>query len=50
MRDQAERAAAGPRVLLRRLRELMADPLGPLVKVLPSIVLALAALAIYEER
>jgi len=29
---------------------LWADPLGPLVKVLPSIALALAALAIYEER
>lgn len=29
---------------------LWLDPLGPLVKVLPSIVLALAALAILEER
>jgi len=29
---------------------LWADPLGPLVKVLPSIVLALAALAILDER
>lgn len=29
MRDQAERAPAGPRVLLRRLRELMAAALGP---------------------
>jgi hypothetical protein len=26
------------------------DPLGPLVKVLPSIALALVAMAIYEER
>jgi uncharacterized protein YbjT (DUF2867 family) len=30
--------------------DLWADPLGPLVKVLPSIALALAALAILEER
>lgn len=30
--------------------ELWADPLGPLVKVLPSIVLALVALAILDER
>jgi nucleoside-diphosphate-sugar epimerase len=30
--------------------ELWADPLGPLVKVVPSIVLALAALAILDER
>jgi uncharacterized protein YbjT (DUF2867 family) len=29
---------------------LWADPLGPLVKVLPAIVLALVALAIFEER
>ncbi|MEP9388628.1 SDR family oxidoreductase [Mesorhizobium sp. KR9-304] len=29
---------------------LWAEPLGPLVKVLPSMALALAALAIYEER
>lgn len=29
---------------------LWADPLGPLVKVLPSIALTLAALAIFEER
>jgi uncharacterized protein YbjT (DUF2867 family) len=29
---------------------LWADPLGPLVKVLPSVVLALAALAILDER
>jgi phosphotransferase system enzyme I (PtsP) len=29
MRDQAEKSPAGPRVLLRRLRELMADALGP---------------------
>jgi hypothetical protein len=32
------------------LPALWADPLGPLIKVLPSIALALAALAIYEER
>jgi hypothetical protein len=32
------------------LPALWTDPLGPLVKVLPSIALALAALAIYEER
>lgn len=30
--------------------DLWADPLGPLVKVLPSIVLALVALAILDER
>lgn len=30
--------------------ELWADPLGPLVKVLPSIVLALVGLAILDER
>jgi hypothetical protein len=30
--------------------QLWADPLGPLVKVLPSIVLALVALAILDER
>ena len=30
--------------------ELWADPLGPLVKVLPSIVLTLATLAILDER
>ena len=29
---------------------LWADPLGPLVKVVPSIVLALVALAILDER
>jgi len=29
---------------------LWVDPLGPLVKVFPSIVLTLAALAILEER
>jgi uncharacterized protein YbjT (DUF2867 family)/multisubunit Na+/H+ antiporter MnhG subunit len=32
------------------LPSLWADPLGPLVKVLPSIALALAALAMLEER
>jgi hypothetical protein len=30
--------------------ELWADPLGPLVKVLPSILLTLATLAILDER
>ena len=30
--------------------ELWADPLGPLVKAIPALVLALVALAIWDER